>query len=95
MSVRSLANKKCFITGAASGIGKATAELAAAEGAELFLIDLKNARLDAVVADIRNARGELLSEADFEYVMLSPDRFKAVVGLDQLSDTFRAHFERI
>ena len=35
--MKSLSGKKCFITGAASGIGRATALAAAAEGAELSL----------------------------------------------------------
>ena len=36
MSVENLRAKRCLITGAASGIGRATALAAAARGAELF-----------------------------------------------------------
>lgn len=38
--MKGLANKRVFITGAASGIGRATAERFYAEGAELILIDM-------------------------------------------------------
>ena len=39
--VKSLRGRRCLITGAASGIGRATAIAAAAEGAELFLTDIQ------------------------------------------------------
>lgn len=52
MPIKSLKAKKCFITGAASGIGRATALAAAAEGAELFLTDINEAGLDSAVAEI-------------------------------------------
>lgn len=48
MSVKNLRGKKCLITGAASGIGKATALLAARESAELFLTDINEPQLKAV-----------------------------------------------
>ena len=54
-----LQNKKCLITGAASGIGRATAIAAAAEGAELFLTDINAGSLDATVAEIRRAGGKV------------------------------------
>lgn len=57
MSVRSLAGRKCLITGAASGIGRAVAIAAAAEGAELFLTDINAVGLVAVVTQIRDAGG--------------------------------------
>ena len=37
-----LSNKRVFITGAASGIGRATAERFYAEGSELVLIDTQS-----------------------------------------------------
>jgi NAD(P)-dependent dehydrogenase (short-subunit alcohol dehydrogenase family) len=52
-----LAGKRVLITGAASGIGRATAEAAAARGAELYLTDLQPAGLDAAVAAIRRRGG--------------------------------------
>ncbi|MCW2795859.1 SDR family oxidoreductase [Nocardioides sp.] len=53
---RSLRNANVFITGAASGIGRATAELAAAQGARLHLTDV-NADLLATTADRIRATG--------------------------------------
>ncbi len=57
--MRHLKDKKCFITGAASGIGRATALAAAAQGAELFLTDINADALDAVVAQIRSQGGRV------------------------------------
>src|SRR5689334_11197043 len=51
--------KKCLITGAASGIGRATAIAAAGEGAELFLTDINAAGLEQVAAEIRAAGGRV------------------------------------
>jgi len=47
------AGKRCFLTGAASGIGRATALRLAAEGAELFLTDRNAEGLAQTVADAR------------------------------------------
>ena len=47
------AGKRCFLTGAASGIGRATALRLAVEGAELYLTDRNAAGLAATVADAR------------------------------------------
>jgi NAD(P)-dependent dehydrogenase (short-subunit alcohol dehydrogenase family) len=54
--VQSFAGKRCVLTGAASGIGRATALKLAAEGAELFLTDRNAEGLAETVADAR-ARG--------------------------------------
>lgn len=55
--VPTLRGRKVLITGAASGIGEATARAAAAEGAELVLTDLHADRLDEVVADMNRSDG--------------------------------------
>jgi NAD(P)-dependent dehydrogenase (short-subunit alcohol dehydrogenase family) len=57
--VRDLRAKSVFLTGAASGIGRATALAAAREGAVLFLTDVDAPRLLAVVEEIRAAGGEV------------------------------------
>ncbi|KUI00855.1 SDR family oxidoreductase [Mycobacterium sp. IS-3022] len=53
------ANKRCFLTGAASGIGRATALKLAAEGAELYLIDRDAEGLEKTVADARSLGAEV------------------------------------
>lgn len=62
MAISSLAGKKCFITGAASGIGRATAQAAAREGAVLFLTDRHAAPLSEVARDIRAAGFEVAEQ---------------------------------
>lgn len=57
VGVDSLAGKRCLITGAASGIGRATAIASAARGAELFLTDRNEEGLQSVAAEIRDAGG--------------------------------------
>jgi NAD(P)-dependent dehydrogenase (short-subunit alcohol dehydrogenase family) len=53
--VESLGGKRCFVTGAASGIGRATALAAAREGAELFLADIDAEGLEQAAAEIGRA----------------------------------------
>ena len=57
MAIADLTRRKCLITGAASGIGRATAMMAGRAGADLFLTDIQDAELDAVVAQITAAGG--------------------------------------
>lgn len=85
MSITDLKNKKCLVTGAASGIGKATAIAAAQEGAELFLTDINATALDAVAAQIREAGGKVsackaMDIADFEAVKKFADEIHAQSG---------------
>jgi NAD(P)-dependent dehydrogenase (short-subunit alcohol dehydrogenase family) len=58
--LRDLAGLNVFLTGAASGIGRATAEAAAARGARLFLTDLRHDLLQATVRLIRGSGGEVV-----------------------------------
>lgn len=53
---RSIRGKVAIVTGAASGMGRATAHLFAREGATVVVSDLDQARTDAVVAEIDAAR---------------------------------------
>ncbi len=57
--VRDLTGKNVFLTGAASGIGRATALAAAGAGATLFLTDVDQQGLIDVVAQITGAGGDV------------------------------------
>ncbi|MCW2518059.1 MAG: hypothetical protein JWR46_678 [Mycobacterium sp.] len=58
---QSYAGKRCFLTGAASGIGRATALKLAADGAELFLTDRNAEGLAETVADARALGARVLA----------------------------------
>jgi 3-oxoacyl-[acyl-carrier protein] reductase len=55
---RSIAGHTAIITGAASGMGRATAHLLTDEGARVVVADLGAERVDTVVTVIRNAHGD-------------------------------------
>jgi NAD(P)-dependent dehydrogenase (short-subunit alcohol dehydrogenase family) len=57
--VAGLAGKRCFVTGAASGIGRATAIAAARRGAELYLTDISAEGLEGTAEQIRAAGGRV------------------------------------
>ena len=65
---RSIAGKVAVVTGAASGMGRATAALFADEGAKVAVIDINDASLELVVGEIAGAgypvRGWPLDVAD-------------------------------
>jgi NAD(P)-dependent dehydrogenase (short-subunit alcohol dehydrogenase family) len=58
-----LAGKAALVTGAGSGIGRATAELFAAEGAAVAVLDLRKDAADETVAKIAAADGRALALA--------------------------------
>lgn len=58
--------KRCFLTGAASGIGRATALKLAAEGAELFLTDRDAEGLEKTVADAQALGGVVRAHRAFD-----------------------------
>ena len=85
MRIKNLDSRKCFITGAASGIGRATAIAAAAEGARLFLTDINATGLESAVREIRDAGGKVvackaLDIADYEAVRRFADEIHAAHG---------------
>jgi 3-oxoacyl-[acyl-carrier protein] reductase len=71
---RSIAGKRAIVTGAASGMGRATAHLFAAEGAHVAVTDLRQDACDAVVTEIDaagvpgSARGWALDVSDREAI---------------------------
>ncbi|CAM2782156.1 SDR family oxidoreductase [Prescottella defluvii] len=85
MAIKTLDGKKCLITGAASGIGRATALAAAAAGAELFLTDIDEAGLAATVERCASSRGTVrysraVDVSDFAAVTAFADEIHEQVG---------------
>ena len=58
-----LAGKVAYITGSASGIGRAIANLYAQEGAKIVIADLNKAAADAAAQEIKAAGGEAIGVA--------------------------------
>lgn len=56
-SAQRVAGKYAFITGAAGGLGEATARLLARHGAKVFITDIQEAGVSAVAADINKEAG--------------------------------------
>lgn len=79
---RSVADRVVLITGAASGMGRATAHLFADEGARVAVTDLGAARVDAVVKEIREAGG---TAEGFELDVTDLEAIHRVVGAVQSS----------
>ena len=78
--VRDLHGKRCLITGAASGIGRATAIAAAREGAELVLTDIQP--LDEVVGQVRGSvlHAATADVSDYEAIRALADEVHAAHG---------------
>jgi NAD(P)-dependent dehydrogenase (short-subunit alcohol dehydrogenase family) len=57
LALESLSGKRLLITGAASGIGRATALASAREGADLYLTDINAGALEGSAEEIRSAGG--------------------------------------
>ena len=89
MSAARYAGKVALVTGAAGGIGLATAERLAAEGASLLLADLPGSALEAAAEAARAAgaralavSGDVTSEAEFQAFVERAER--ELGGLDLL-----------
>ena len=71
-----LEGKSAIVTGAASGIGAATARLFAAQGASVLLTDVQDAKLSATVDDTRADGGTAIS---LHHDIASQTEWEAVV----------------
>ncbi len=85
MAITTFDGKKCLITGAASGIGRATAIAAAARGAHVFLTDVNEIGLAETTAHIGRAGGTVsfsraLDISDFEAVTAFADEIHDQFG---------------
>jgi NAD(P)-dependent dehydrogenase (short-subunit alcohol dehydrogenase family) len=58
---RALAGKVAIITGAATGIGRASALLFARPGARVALVDVRGPELERTSADVRSTGGKVAS----------------------------------
>ena len=75
---RSIKGRTALITGAASGMGRATAHLFAREGANVAVTDLKQDAVDRVVQEIRDAG--IGHVAGWALDVSDPDAIKRVVA---------------
>ena len=73
---RSIAGRSAIVTGAAGGMGRATAQLFADEGAKVAVTDLHKEGVEAVVEEIRSAGGEA---AGWTMDVCDPERIQTVI----------------
>ncbi len=74
---RSVTDRVVLVTGAASGMGRATAHLFADEGASVAVTDLEKAAVDEVVGEIHSAGGRA---AGWTLDVSDPQRIRDVVA---------------
>ena len=58
MSEKRFEGKVCIVTGAASGLGQATAEVLAAEGGRVACVDISSAAAEETAEGIRKSGGD-------------------------------------
>src|SRR4051794_1395367 len=85
MPPRTVTGKRVLVTGAASGIGRATAVASARNGARLFLTDVDEGGLESAAAEIREAGGvvehvQALDISDHAAVAAMADEIHAAHG---------------
>ncbi|MFN5701933.1 MAG: SDR family NAD(P)-dependent oxidoreductase, partial [Betaproteobacteria bacterium] len=84
-----LLDKVCIITGAGQGIGLATARRFAAEGALVVVCDLRQADVDAAVAECRRLGGAAPRSTGFALSVTDRPQVDAMVA------TVKAQFGRV
>jgi NAD(P)-dependent dehydrogenase (short-subunit alcohol dehydrogenase family) len=82
MPPKTVTDKQVLITGAASGIGRATAVAAAAKGAQLFLTDLNDEPLQALAAELGDSvrYAKALNIADYDAVAAMAEEIHSAHG---------------
>ncbi|MCB0996713.1 MAG: SDR family oxidoreductase [Acidimicrobiales bacterium] len=84
LSLRSIADRVAIVTGAASGMGEATAELLAAEGARVAVMDIDAGGVERVVAEIEDdggtAAGIVVDLADPVAITAAVQQVRAALG---------------
>lgn len=80
---RSIRGRVALVTGAGSGMGRATAHLFADEGARLAIIDINAEALEQVAGEIRQAGGEVLP-----IVVDCARQAQVVAAVEQAADEF-------
>jgi 3-oxoacyl-[acyl-carrier protein] reductase len=97
---RSVAGMKAVITGAASGIGRAAAQVFAADGVKVAIADIQSDAVEQVAADIRKNGGQAhaftLDVADGAAIAdLVPQAAGALGGLDFVIDIMLTAHQRM
>lgn len=88
------ADRTVIVTGAASGIGRATAERLADEGARVIAVDLSEERLQAVAdgrpdADLVAVAGDITAQADIDRIVAAAGpRIDGLANVAGINDDF-------
>jgi len=88
------ADRTVIVTGAASGIGRATAERLADEGARVIAVDLSEERLQAVAdgrpdADVVAVAGDITAQADIDRIVAAAGpRIDGLANVAGINDDF-------
>jgi NAD(P)-dependent dehydrogenase (short-subunit alcohol dehydrogenase family) len=83
-----MAGRVCLVTGATSGIGKATAHALAGLGASVVILGRRPAELDAVAAEMRASTGN-------DDVTVALADLASLESIRRLADRFRAEHDRL